>query len=1379
MLYDHYLNNTTINLPQLPIQYADYAAWQRSWLNDRIVQRQLSYWNEQLAGIPSMIQLPTDHPRLPVKTTNGRRLHFRINENLSRKIKQFTKTNNTTLFNVLLSAFQLLLHRYSGQDDILTGTPNAYRNRSEIENLIGFFVNTLVIRTQFKADINFKDLLQQVRNTTMEAFDNQDIPFEKLVDELEPERDMSHTPIFQVMFSMQPTELRNIHLQDLSIQPLTADTETAKFDMTLGLLEKNAHIVGEWEYNTDLFEEPTIRRFIDHYRHLLSILVDKPNEPINKVRFLKQEEEYEVLKKWNDKRIEFESEATLAEIFERQTQITPNQIAIIDDTNQLTFEQFNQRANQLAHILREKGIGPETIVGVIANRKIDSIVAVMAILKAGGAYMPIDPFYPKGRIDYMIEDAELSLIVAPDSQTIDLSQMNCPVLYMDAMHNELEAQSVENPTGLGSGDHIAYVIYTSGSTGQPKGVMLSNKNAMNLVANLEDRIYKRFEDSLRVSLNAPLSFDASVKQLVMITRGHTLTLIPHEVRLDGEAFLQYISDQQIDVLDCVPSQLKLLLEAGLLTNNKWKPKAVIPGGEAIDMDMWQTLSESRFTKFFNLYGPTECAVDSTVCDIASYPEQPVIGTSIANIELYVLDENLQPAPYNVPGELHISGASVGRGYYNRPGLTAEKFIPNPFSDIAGMRMYKTGDLVSLKPDGNMKFHGRVDHQVKVRGFRIELGEIEAILKKYDDVKDGVVIVREDKPKVTQITAYFVKMENTTVDVNDLLSFMKEQLPEYMIPTYFINIPAIPLTPNGKLDRRELPVPGSSHLVSSSDFVAPSTERERILADIWKELLNLQMVSKHDNFFEVGGDSIVSIQVITRARQMGLHLTPKDLFENPTIEKLAAAAKEATTFKAEQGLISGTFELTPIQQDFFERAYANHNHYNQSLMLEVKQALQPDILEKTLWKILEHHDALRLRFKKEETGWRQWYDNELQHLPFETVDLSNEDDTHLSKLLQERAEQTQQSLDIENGPLFRMVYYHLNEQHNDRLHIVCHHLIIDGVSWRILLEDIYQAYRQAEEEREIRLPLKTTSFKSWMQALIDHSMKQELKQQADVWFKMFEQIPPTLPADFEEGSNIEAVSRRCNVNMDQENTEALLRDVPPVFNTQIMEILIVALLRTFYNDYGQSRLYLHMEGHGRENITEEIDISRTLGWFTTLYPFQISVSNPSHIGETIKSVKEQIRKVPHNGIGFGLLKYLSDDPEIKQKLSQIPKPPLVFNYLGQFNQMSDEQGPFAVRPAEESGHERAQENQRDHLLDFSANIRDGQFNLTITYSAERFKAETIDKIANAFIAELKRIIEFCQQTDRIEYTASDFRDVDLDEEELDDIMSELTDNEDDE
>ncbi len=1511
-LYEAFSAGRKSPLPDLPIQYADFAAWQRRWLEQdggaaSPLQQQLQFWQKELAGLPPVLELPTDRPRPAVQTLNGARRPFKLSKELTASVRALARHEGTTLFMTLMAAYQTLLHRYSGQDDIAVGTPIAGRNRPEIANLIGFFVNTLVIRGDLTGNPSFRELLHRVQERAIRAFANQDVPFEMLVEKLQPQRDMSHTPLFQAMFALQDAPLRALKLPGLTIHPLQPDTGTAKFDLILNVVERGDELWGALEYNTDLFDASTAERMIGHFQTLLQGIVADPDRPVDLLPLLTEAERRQLLVDWNATDIPFDTDDTLHARFSQQARRTPDAVAVLAprrretretketrelkelrelreerELEALTYAELDRRSSQLAHHLVGLGVQPGEIVGLMTERSTDTLVGLFGILKAGAAYLPLDPMYPPERIAFMLEDSRARVVVAQENvlrtaysgHDTEYRTRNTHYVLLDSDWPEIARQPMSHipDSRFQIPDSPAYVIYTSGSTGRPKGSVISHRNALNLAAAL-DRIVtaeavttkehvplgsgglSRPETAetvttkqdraplgsgglsrpLRVSLNAPLAFDASVQQWTMLLYGHTLVVIPDDLRGDAQALLAFIRRHRLDQFDCVPSQLKLLLDAGLLDPDAdWTPSIVFPGGEAIDPATWHTIASAPATAFFNMYGPTECTVDSTTALASAHPSRPVIGKPLANVKAYVLDRHLQPVPVGVPGELFLAGAGVGLGYLGRPELTAERFVPNPFVDCGlriadcglndlpttirnpkseirnSLRLYRTGDLVRWLPDGSLEFLGRTDFQVKVRGFRIELGEIEAALMRHPAIQDVVVDARSlssgtgDGSK--QLVAYLVlrpEHKAQPPNVTELRDFLKRTLPEYMVPAVFMVLDALPLTPNRKVDRKALPAPDQASRLETGHgdkFVAPATEAERILADIWAQVLGVPRVGAHDNFFELGGDSILSIQVIARARQAGLQLTPKQLFQAPTIAQLAAVAGRATSIQAEQGIVTGPVPLTPAQRAFFEQAHPEPNHWNQALLLEVLEPLNPDHLRSALAALLVHHDALRLRFHRTEDGWEQTNEGFTAQAvttkgdgtPFWAISLADVADGDLPAAIAAQVATAQASLDIERGPLTRMVYMELGPGRPHRLLWVVHHLAVDSVSWRILTEDLLAAYRQLSQGQQVRLPAKTTSFRQWALHLAQYAQSPQLLQQAPFWLDLAGLPPVTLPVDKSEGPNDEASATDLQATLDATETEALLRDVHNAYGTDVNDLLLAALGLTVAswmntstpalnqewrrgNGAGQATFVVPvtMEGHGREEIFDDVDLSRTAGWFTSLYPLYLQLDRThmaaGHLGQILMAVKEQRRAVPQNGFGFGLLRYLCPDP-IVEPLRRLPLPAISFNYLGQFDTTGHQAG---LRPAREPvDPERGPTNLRQHLIDLSAAVVDGRLRLTWRYSRNRHTRDTIQRLAAAFLEHLRALIAHCLRPEAVRYTPSDFKEAGLSQEDLDAILAEI-------
>ncbi len=895
VLYNAFLDKQPSPLPDLPVQYADYAVWQRNWLQGEVLQKQLEFWKSYIGTNPPVLELPTDHPRPAVQTFNGQSLRYDFSPELSQKILNFSQKQGATLFMTLLAGFQTLLHRYTRQSTVLVGSPIANRTRSELENLIGFFVNTLVFKADFTQADDFKTLVKQIRENTLQAYAHQDLPFEQLVEALQPERDLSHSPIFQVAFILQNAPFERMNLKDLTIEPFPPENPTAKYDLTLYTSESEEGITCFWEYNTDLFEEATIRRMMRHFENLMAKLVENPAEKIDYHDFLTEEEKQLLFKRWNQTERPFPDNTTVHQQFQKQVRANPDHPAVQHNDQILTYSELDQRSNQLAHWLIKAGLKLDEIVGISLPRSVEIGISILGILKAGGGFLNIDPAYPPERIAYMIKDSGLRFVITTRTLAEKLPLQQARPIILEEIQEELSQLSVHDPQKEIFADNLAYVIYTSGSTGKPKGTLLPHRGLCNL-AQWQQRVFN-IQPNSRILQFASLSFDASVWETVMaLLNGATLVYADQEDLVTGQGLHSVLKDQKITTVTLPPSVLAVMPEEPLPDL-----KTIVTAGEKCTRDLVQRWNTNR--QFVNAYGPTETTVCASMYE--TKPDEaiePPIGSPIDNFQLYVVDENLQPVPVGVPGELCIAGVGLARGYLNRPDLTSERFVANPFSQTPGARMYRSGDLVRWRPDGNLEFLGRIDHQVKLRGFRIELGEIEAVLTSHPAIRDAAVLIREDSPGDQRLVAYYVTENGEPQATNQLKSFLREQLPEYMIPTVFVHLEQMPLTPNGKVDRKALPVPEKSRRDVESEFVAPRNEREEKLAAIVAELLNLEKVGVHDNFFDLGGHSLLATKFMSRIREnFNVELPLRVLFEKPTVAQLAEAVEEYCQTSAQDSI----------------------------------------------------------------------------------------------------------------------------------------------------------------------------------------------------------------------------------------------------------------------------------------------------------------------------------------------------------------------------------------------------------------------------------------------------------------------------------------------
>ena len=1362
----------TVHRPPLNIQYADFAAWQIEWLESEAFQKQLQYWLEKLDGVPPVLELPTDRPRPAKQTFRGDVLTFKIDPALVEKLHHMAQETGTTLFMNLLAVFGVLLFRYSHQTDFVVGVPVANRNRPEIEPLIGFFVNTLALRLQMNPRMSYSEFLNTVRQTAMEAVDHQEVPFEKIVDALNIPRDVSHSPLFQVMFSLNNTTLERQQISDVTVEPLLVHSGTAKFDLTLEMVERPDGLAGMFEYNVDLFDRQTIEQMVNHFQRILATVLNNPSQPLAEIPFLSEEERQRVLVDWNGPVREIGGPRTLLtrwnDVVKKHG--SESAVALLDGSDileQMTFAELDARANQIAWFLIQQGIQKEDRVGVLLPRGLDLISALLGILKSGAAYVPLDIRYPLERIQYILNDSEINVLLTRSEAATQLPSFeNIQVVALDTSP-EMGTYPTHAPEIEVEPEQLAYSIYTSGSTGRPKGTLIEHRQLMHYVEWALTEYPYSVGDFGSV-LHSPVAFDATITALFPpLLAGRPIAIIPEteDIGLLATVLRKY----RFGVVKITPAHLEILNT--LLTEGPLPEiGALVIGGEQLTHNQIQIWKDTD-VRLFNEYGPTETVVGCVVYEVPHTPGTgPVpIGRAITNTRVYVLDEQFNPVPPGVKGELYIGGPGVGRGYWNRPDLTAERFVPDPFSETPGARLYRTGDTVRYRQDGQLEFIGRVDDQLKIRGYRIEPGEIEAVLLEHPDIREAAVVAHPTAGGHLQLVAYVVAAENASLNVENIRGYLAQQLPDYMIPGVIMELDALPLNPHGKVDRRRLPKPDTT--VHAKEYVAPRNEVEEKLAAIWKEVLKVERVGIRDNFFELGGDSILSIQVIARAGQQGLRITPVQMFQYQTIEQLAAVVEKATPIVAEQGVITGEVPLTPIQHWFFEQKFKKKHHWNQSVLVRINRPLEKELLKETVRILTEHHDMLRARFYRKSTGLL------VQHIeppegivPFHFVDLSHKSDEEFNAYILRDALNLKSHLNLKSGPMFQVAYFDGGPDRNGRLFVTAHHLVIDGVSWRVLLEDFFTIYQQLEQGGSVQLPPKTTAFKHWAEKLKQFVRSSELSEQLFYWESLPVQETAPLPVDFPEGKNLEKTLAAEVIQWSDEETRSILTELPEQLRAGMNEILVSAVLMALHRWTGHRVFHLELEGHGREHLFDDVDLSRTVGWFTNLYPVVLSMGNGVTAEEILKQVKNQLRAVPGNGIGFGLLKYLGT-PSVRKRLSHITTAPIGFNYLGQFDQAVPDNVP--VMPAmEPTGPDRAPENHRVHLLDFTGGVQQGQLRFTITFSRELFKAETIRFLADEFKKALQEILAIAQETDKNVLTGSDFPLAGLDDDKLANLLNKL-------
>ncbi|WP_369959644.1 amino acid adenylation domain-containing protein [Pseudomonas benzenivorans] len=1324
-------------LKALPQTYGDYAASQRQWLAGDEGRRQLDFWTRTLGREQPSPGLADDFPRQPRADRDAAYRTLQLQPALVSALRELGGSAGCTLFGVLLAALQVQLSRLSGQREVRIGVPVAGRSKAR-ERLIGFFVNTLVLAARPQPQLGVGDWLAQTKASLDQALAHQGTPLEQLVEALAPERSLGQQPLFQVAFNYRHQHQLPVDwLPGCSARIEELPASRIPFDLALDAVrDQGDRLSITFAYAADLFAERSIERLIQGFQRLLEAFVEAPEAPLATLQML-TEQEQQRLAQWNRPREQHDATRLFPALFAEQAALRPAAIALVHGTERLSYAELEARANQLAHLLIAQGVRPESRVGVSLERGTGMLVAMLGILKAGGAFVPLDPDYPRERLAYMAEDSGLRWLLTHSSlvERLPLPE-GVEALCLDRL--DLAAHATDAPDVTLHPLNLAYLIYTSGSTGQPKGVAV-NHAGLSMHVQVIGQRYGMTPDDVELHF-ASISFDGALERwTVPLAHGCRLVIRDQEL-WSAEKTCQVLVEEGVTIACLPPSYAQQLLDwvelnpaliadaerPGLHSHAErgndqatLKVRSWTLGGEAFTRELYQRLQAIlKPQRIINGYGPTETVVTPLIW--SAYPGERFeaayapIGTAVGPRRLYVLDGELNPLPIGVAGELYIGGEiGLARGYHRRPELTAERFLPDPFG-APGERMYRTGDLVRWREDGVIDYLGRVDHQVKIRGFRIELGEIESQLLALDGVAEAAVIAR-DTPSGKQLVGYVVTRQ--TSDGQALKAALAQSLPDYMVPAQIIGLAKLPLTPAGKLDRAALPQP----VWQSQGYEAPQSEAERILAGIWSEVLGIEPIGREAHFFELGGDSIVALQVVSRARQQGLGLTPKDVFQQQTLAQLAAVARAVAAPQAEQGAVEGPAPLLPIQARFLERE--GLVPCNQYLLCELAAPFDTELLEQALQALVRHHDALRLRFQREAGGWRQTHGATNEGL-LQLHELA--DDSRLESL----CEQTQRSLDLERGPLLRGLYLR-RPGRQDRLLLCIHHLAVDGVSWRVLLEDLPRLYGQLAAGLPPQLPAKTTAFKTWAERLQGWADGPAVAAELPFWQAQLAgvgELPLLAQAPGREGQR-----QRIDWQLPAEFTRELLLAGQQAYRLRADELLLTALSRVLCAWSEQPALRLHLESHGRAPLFDDLDLSRTVGWFTGLYPLRLQPG--AELAASLKAIKEQLRAVPNGGLGYGLLAQRGQVADVR--------PQLLFNYLGQFDEAAD--GPLRLL---EGGLWREASAPLDAALVINAEQRGGALLLHVDFSEQQWQRATLEGLLQRLSAELHSIHAHCRQAPRV-------------------------------
>jgi amino acid adenylation domain-containing protein/FkbH-like protein/non-ribosomal peptide synthase protein (TIGR01720 family) len=1322
-------------LAPLGLQYADYACWQREWLQGAALEAQLGYWRERLAGAPALLELPADRPRPAVASFRGSHHAFQIPAETVSRLRAVAREHGVTLFSVVLAAWEVLLHRYTGEEDVVVGVPVANRNRPEVEGLIGFFVNTLVVRTDLGGNPSFGELLARVGRAMLAAQAHQDVPFDKLVSELRPERDQGGNSFFRVLVELHERPEHDLDLPGLEAEVLPRIGDTSIFDLFLSLELRGERIEADLEYSTDLFDASRVERMAAHFATVLDGVLQGAQTRLAELEVLTTAERSR-LRSWDSTEVSYPA-VCIPALVEAQVRRTPEAPAVVCGTERWTYADLNARANRLARYLRRRGAGPESLVGVYLERGPELIAGLLGILKAGAAWVPLDPAYPVERLQLLLRNAGLEMVLTQGRLAGTLPPSAPPRVVVDAEREAIAAEGDDDLGPVATPDNLCHVIYTSGSTGVPKGVAIQHCS----VAAFLDwalRCFSRTELG-GVLASTSICFDLSVFEIFApLACGGAVVLTRSAFELPSLPAAGLVT-----LVNTVPS-----IAVQLLADDALPPsvRVVNLAGEALPGSLVEELyRRDTIEKVFNLYGPTE---DTTYSTFALIPRgaggAPPIGRPIANTRAYVLLAGAMRAPSGIPGEICLAGDGLARGYVHSPGRTADRFRPDPLGTRPGGRMYRTGDLGRLREDGTLEYLGRLDQQIKLHGCRIEPGEIEDALLGHAAVRQAVVTLQPGPKAGRQLVAYVAPEAGERPRADELTALLRNRLPEYMVPRHMVVLDALPLTPNGKIDRARLPLPENNDPQTegaASAVGGPRSDVERALVEIWSRVLGRDHVGIHDNFFHLGGDSILGLQIAAKATQAGIPLGPRHLFQYQTIAELAAAAEPATTEATaaeEADDVTAELPLTPIQRWFFEQDLSRPEHWNQAVLLEVRRGWPGEVLERALQHLAAHHEALRLRFHRCEGGWRQVAAEPGDPVPLDRVDLSGLGASDSEAAIERHAAALQAGLDLSRGPLLRGALFVTGTTEPPRLLLVAHHLIVDAVSWSVLLEDLATACEQLCARREVLLPPKTLSFRRWSQHLQDQAQRQGWLDQAAHWTAEARQDIAPLPVDFENGDDEEASTRRVVVSFTESETRELLLDFPATMRASLEETLLAGVASALRSWTGRDALLVDVEGHGREDIgVAGGHPSRTIGWFTSLFPWYVDLRSVEEPVEVLRTVKEQFRRVPARGIGYGILRHLVSGA-LWDRLQSLPAAEVSFNYLGQLDHLLGPDAPFDVLEGP-TGPTRSPRARRTHRLEIVARIHRGRLEAQWSYGANRHAEATVSAVAAEFAATVRALL----------------------------------------
>ncbi|KAF6626198.1 amino acid adenylation domain-containing protein, partial [Paenibacillus sp. EKM208P] len=1318
-------NKEIIDTPITP--YSQYI----EWLDKQDQNKAAEYWNKYLEGYDENTSISNDLS----KENEGEQYDIdevicELGTELTNKLKFVANQEQVTVNTIIQSAWGILLQRYNNTRDVLFGTVVSGRPTDiyGIEQMIGLFINTIPVRIQSNKEYSFESLIKKIQQQAVESNNYDTYPLYEIQRETEQKQELiNHIMVFE-NYPMDTKPEENISNEYL-LKVENADVkEQTNYNFNLIVAPGNSYKI-RLNYNKNAYNRTYIEKIKEHLYQILYQTIENPNILLDEIEIVNKNEKVQLLEFCQDKNFEFMHDMNIIQLFENQVRQTPDKTALLYGEESLTYLELNQHANKIAHMLKRKNIESDEVVGLMVDRSLDMIIGVLGILKVGAAYLPIDPDFPNERIEFMLNDSKSKLLLFHSHLKKEFPH-HIEQLCWDNRICEI-AQN-DNDANLNleiTANQLAYIIYTSGTTGQPKGILTSHKNVIRVV---KDTNYIAINSSDNILQLSNYAFDGSIFDIFgALLNGAQLVMITKETLLDIRKLADCLVEKKVNVLFITTALFNVLIDYSL--DSLINIRKVLFGGErASHLHVKKALKYLSADKIIHVYGPTESTVFATYYEVNELDEDVTnipIGKPLGYTKAYILNDSCQLQPIGIAGELCIGGSGLAKGYLNRLDLTEDKFITDPFND--GEKIYKTGDLARWLPDGNIEYFGRIDHQVKIRGYRIEIGEIEAQLLKMDSIHEVIVIVKEEQPGLKKLYAYWVG--DSTLETNSIRNHLTKSLPEYMIPSYFIRLEHLPLTLNGKVNTKLLPSLSLSES-RENDFVAPQTKNEKLLAEIWCNVLGLDSVSTSDNFFEIGGDSIKTIQITAKLAQLGYELEMKHWFKHQTLRQLSKNIKQNAVM-VEQREVYGEVPLTPIQRWFISQNYDEPHYFNQSMMLFSQELYKEDTICTTMNHILAHHDYLRTVLKQSNESIKAWNRKISSENLYSLTVYDLDDCIDLPGTIERLANQTQGALNLNHGPLINVAIFKTSS--GDHLLISVHHFIIDMVSWRILLEDFSTVYKQVRNHKEIKLPNKTSSFQDWASSLLQYAQSEKLIEEKKYWNKIFERNYNQLPKDFKENKGTVTTSETVTVSLSSKDTKALLKNSHQTYNTEINDLLLVALGMSVKKWANINDIIINLEGHGREQLFNHLNITRTVGWFTTQYPVVLNMEESSNLEKTIQQTRDMLREIPNKGIGYGILKYLSSATE-DFKNHYIPE--ISFNYLGQFDQ--DLQNNTNYLSDYSKGSDVSLKQSRTNSLDIYGMAINGKLSLTINYSNLQYRKKTIMSLVKLLEDNLKQVIHHC-------------------------------------